>query len=101
MASQTGVAGSTKIGKQCIIAGQVGFAGHITIADNSIFGAQTGIPNSIKTPGGVYQGYPGIPVNNFRRASVVYKNLPDLQKMVYDLQRKVNELTHIIEQNKP
>ena len=101
MASQTGVAGSTKIGKQCIIAGQVGFAGHITVADNSIFGAQTGIPNSIKTPGGVYQGYPGIPVNNFRRASVVYKNLPDLQKMVYDLQRKVNELTHIIEQNKP
>ena len=62
-----------------IVAGQVGFAGHISVADGSIFGAQTGIPNTIKNPGGVYQGYPAIPVNIFRRASVVYKNLPDLQ----------------------
>ncbi|MBO5960731.1 MAG: UDP-3-O-(3-hydroxymyristoyl)glucosamine N-acyltransferase [Paludibacteraceae bacterium] len=100
MASQSGVAGSTKIGKQCIVAGQVGFAGHINIADGNTFGAQTGVPNSIKQPGGIHQGYPAIPVNIFRRASVVYKNLPELQKMVYDLQRKVNELTQIIEQNK-
>ena len=100
MASQSGVAGSTKIGKQCIVAGQVGFAGHINIADGNTFGAQTGVPNSIKQPGGIHQGYPAIPVNTFRRAAVVYKNLPELQKMVYDLQRKVNELTQIIEQNK-
>jgi len=100
IASQTGVAGSTKLGKQCVVAGQVGFAGHISIADNSTFGAQTGVPNSIKNEGGIHQGYPAIPVNVFRRASVVYKNLPELQKMVYDLQRKVNELTQIIEQNK-
>lgn len=100
IASQTGVAGSTKLGKQCVVAGQVGFAGHISIADKSTFGAQTGVPNSIKNEGGIHQGYPAIPVNVFRRASVVYKNLPELQKMVYDLQRKVNELTQIIEQNK-
>lgn len=100
MASQSGVAGSTKIGKQCVVAGQVGFAGHITIADASVFGAQTGVPNTIKTPGGVYQGYPAIPVNGFRRAAVVYKNLPELQKMVYDLQRKVNELTTQVQQDK-
>lgn len=97
MASQSGVAGSTKIGKRCIVAGQVGFAGHITVADGSIFGAQTGIPNTIKNPGGVYQGYPAIPVNIFRRASVVYKNLPDLQHTITDLQRKVAALEKQLE----
>lgn len=97
MAAQSGVAGSTKIGKHCVVAGQVGFAGHITVADNSIFGAQTGIPNSLKTPGQIYQGYPAVPVNTFRRASVVYKNLPELQKTVYDLQRKVEMLVKQLE----
>ena len=97
MASQSGVAGSTKIGKRCVVAGQVGFAGHITVADGSIFGAQTGIPNTIKNPGGVYQGYPAIPENIFRRASVVYKNLPELQHTITDLQRKVAALEKQLE----
>ena len=100
IASQTGIAGSTKVGKNCILAGQVGIAGHLTIADSSIFGAQTGVPNSIKTPNQTYQGYPAIPVGNFRRSSVVYKNLPDLQKTVSELQRKITELEEKINTSK-
>ncbi len=91
IAAQSGIAGSSKIGKQCVLAGQVGVAGHIQIADGSIFGAQTGIPNTIKKTG-IYQGYPAIPVEVFRRSSVVYKNLPDLQRTVYELQKQVEEL---------
>ncbi len=92
IASQCGIAGSTKVGKNCVLAGQVGISGHLQIADGTIFGAQTGVPNSIKTPNQIYLGYPAIPVGNFRRSSVVYKNLPDLQKIVYDLQKKIVEL---------
>lgn len=92
IASQSGIAGSTKVGKNCVLAGQVGISGHLHIADGSIFGAQTGVPNSIKTPNQAYQGYPAIPVGNFRRSTVVYKNLPDLQKTVFDLQKKLTEL---------
>ena len=92
IASQTGVAGSTKVGKQCVFAGQVGIAGHLHIADGTILGAQTGVPNSIKTPNQAYQGYPAVPVSIFRRSSVVYKNLSELQKTVYDLQRKISDL---------
>lgn len=99
IASQSGIAGSTKIGKNCVLAGQVGIAGHLNIADGSIFGAQTGVPNSIKQSNMAYQGYPAIPVANFRRASVVYKNLPELQKIIYDLQRKVNELEEKLNRN--
>lgn len=92
IASQTGISGSTKIGKNCIIAGQVGVAGHLQIADNTILGAQSGIANSIKEPGQMIMGYPAIPMKNFHRAAIVHKNLPELQRIVYDLQRKVDEL---------
>ena len=87
-AAQTGIAGSTKVGKQCIFAGQVGIAGHLQIADGTILGAQTGVPSSIKIPNEAYQGYPAVPVRIFRRASVVYKNLPELQQIVYKLQKE-------------
>ncbi|MDD2995281.1 MAG: UDP-3-O-(3-hydroxymyristoyl)glucosamine N-acyltransferase [Bacteroidia bacterium] len=92
IASQSGVAGSTKIGKQCIFAGQTGVAGHLQIADGTILGAQTGVANSIKAGGQAWQGYPAIAVGNFRRSTVVYKNLPELQKTVFELQKKVAEL---------
>lgn len=87
IASQSGVAGSSTIGENCVLAGQVGIAGHIEIADRCVFGAQTGVPNSVKEPKSVMQGYPAVPVNIFRRASVVYKNLPELQRIVYELQK--------------
>lgn len=96
IAAQTGISGSTKLGKQCILAGQVGIAGHLHIADGTIFGAQTGVPNSIKRPNQTLQGYPAVPVMVFQRASVVYKNLPDLQKTVYALEKKIQELENRI-----
>ena len=96
IAAQTGISGSTKLGKQCILAGQVGIAGHLHIADGTIFGAQTGVPNNVKKPNQTLQGYPAIPVMNFHRASVVYKNLPDLQKTVYALEKKIQELENRI-----
>ncbi|PIF02559.1 MAG: UDP-3-O-(3-hydroxymyristoyl)glucosamine N-acyltransferase [Paludibacter sp.] len=92
MAGQTGVAGSTKIGEQCILGGQVGVAGHLEIADKCSFGAQTGIPSSIKKKGSIMQGYPAIEIGTFRRASIVYKNLPELQKEVYRLKKEIEEL---------
>ena len=93
MAAQSGVAGSTKIGKRCVFAGQVGVAGHLHIADGSIFGAQTGVPSHIKEPGGMWQGYPAMPVGNFRRLSVIQKQLPDLQRKIFELERRLNALT--------
>jgi UDP-3-O-[3-hydroxymyristoyl] glucosamine N-acyltransferase len=96
IAAQTGISGSTKLGKQCILGGQVGIAGHLHIADGTSFGAQSGVPNNIKVPNHAFQGYPAIPVMTFHRASVVYKNLPELQKTVYALEKKIQELENRI-----
>jgi UDP-3-O-[3-hydroxymyristoyl] glucosamine N-acyltransferase len=92
IAAQTGISGSTKLGKQCILAGQVGIAGHLHIADGTIFGAQSGVPNSIKLPNQTLQGYPVIPVMTFHKAAIVHKNLPELQKLIYSMQKRIDEL---------
>ena len=92
IAAQTGISGSTKIGKRCIIAGQVGIAGHLQIADGTTFAAQAGQANNIKTSGQILMGSPAFAIKNFQRSSIAFKSLPDLQKMVYELNRKILEL---------
>lgn len=79
LCAQVGIAGSTKVGNHCMLTGQVGVAGHIEITDQCIFGAQSGIHASIKKPG-VYMGTPAIDAGTWRRAQVVFKNLPEIYK---------------------
>jgi UDP-3-O-[3-hydroxymyristoyl] glucosamine N-acyltransferase len=98
IASQTGIAGSTKIGKQVMMGGQVGITGHATIADGTILGGGASVTGSIKEPNQVYSGYPAVPVNIFRRSYVVNKNLPELQKTVIDLKKRIAELELIVGQ---
>jgi len=95
MAAQSGAAGSTKVGNNCVIGGQVGLGGHLTIADKTSFGAQTGIGKSIKKPGQVFQGSPGIPLKDYYKAYAVFKNLPDLSKRIAELEEKTVNLTSI------
>lgn len=98
IASQTGIAGSSKIGKRVMMGGQVGISGHITIADGTIFGAKAGVAGSIKEPNQVYSGYPAVPMNTFRRSYVVNKNLPEMQRTVNDLKKRIAELELIVGQ---
>ncbi|HRR62403.1 MAG TPA: UDP-3-O-(3-hydroxymyristoyl)glucosamine N-acyltransferase [Paludibacteraceae bacterium] len=90
--AQTGIAGSTKIGKNCVLAGQVGIVGHLQIADNTQIGAQSGVTNSVKTPGQIIIGSPAIPIRNFRRSSILFKNLPEIQNLLIELKNKVEKL---------
>ena len=92
IAAQTGISGSTKIGNLCIIGGQVGFGGHITVADRSQIGAQSGIPSSIKEPGQQWNGKPVLKIRESLKAEVVFRNLPDMQKQLRELQQLVKEL---------
>jgi UDP-3-O-[3-hydroxymyristoyl] glucosamine N-acyltransferase len=90
LCAQVGIAGSTSLGHHCIMAGQVGVAGHISVADQVICGAQTGVAGSIRQAG-QYQGSPAIDAMNWRRSSVVFKHLPELQRELQQLQAKTND----------
>lgn len=91
IAAQTGIAGSTKVGRRCIFGGQVGITGHISIADGTILGAQTGVSGNINEGGKVWAGSPVLPIDTFRRASVLIKKLPDIVHTVYDLEKKLQK----------
>ena len=92
IASQAGISGSTKVGKHCMIGGQVGLSGHIHIADNTMIGAQSGVANNIKKPGQILQGSPTVPIETFRKNYIITKNLPELYKTVYELEKKIKTL---------
>ena len=86
LCAQVGIAGSTSIGHHCILAGQVGVANRITVADHVVCGAQTGVASSIRQAG-QYQGSPAIDAMNWRRSSIVFKHLPELQQQINELTR--------------
>ena len=91
MSAQTGVAGSTKIGKWCMFGGQVGLAGHITIGDKTFLGAQSGVPSSLKGNETLIGTPPTSPQAYFKSIALTRK-LPDLYKQLNELQKQVDEL---------
>ncbi len=93
IAAQTGISGSTRIGENCVIAGQVGIAGHLVIANNSSFGAQAGIGKSIEKNGEKLMGTPAFDVRDYYRAYAVFKQLPDINIRLRELQQRVEELS--------
>ncbi len=91
LCGQVGIAGSSRIGSKVTLAGQVGVAGHLTIGDGVIATAQSGIPSSVE-PGALVSGYPAIDNRSWLRSSAVFVKLPELQKRLRELERKVESL---------
>jgi UDP-3-O-[3-hydroxymyristoyl] glucosamine N-acyltransferase len=92
MAAQVGVAGSTEIGDDVIFGGQVGVGGHLTIGRGTIAVGQSGVTNSVPD-GSMLAGYPAIDNRAWRRASVIFRRLPELKKRIEELEARVAELT--------
>lgn len=91
IAAQTGISGSTSVGKNVVMAGQVGLVGHIRIGDGAQLGAQSGVTNSIPD-GGVYFGYPARPAMHAKRIEAVVNNLPELLKRIKRLEKEIAQL---------
>ncbi len=91
IAAQTGIAGSTIIGKRCIFGGQVGLVGHIKIDDDVTFGAQAGVIKDMKGPE-VYWSTPARPLAKVKRTEAYINQLEKLVKRVKELEKKVADL---------
>ena len=57
MVSQSGLAGSTTLGRNVVMGGQSATSGHLTIAPFTTLAARSGVTKSIKNSG-VYSGFP-------------------------------------------
>lgn len=91
MASQVGIAGSTKVGEWCMFGGQVGIAGHIRIGDKVNLGAQSGVPGSIKD-GQQLIGTPPMEMKPYFKAQAVFRRLPEMYAELNALRKEVEEL---------
>ena len=89
--AQVGIAGSTKIGNRATLAGQVGVADHIEIADDVIIGPQSGVAQDIPSKG-VFSGTTAIPHREWLKAQNIFTKLPEMRKMLLELERRVKKL---------
>ncbi|NDV81192.1 UDP-3-O-(3-hydroxymyristoyl)glucosamine N-acyltransferase [Bacteroides sp. 51] len=91
MAGQAGIAGSTKVGEWCQIGGQAALAGHLKIGNKVGIAGQSGIQRSIKDNCQV-MGSPAFDAKQYFKASIAFKDLPDIQTEVKMLRRELDEL---------
>jgi UDP-3-O-[3-hydroxymyristoyl] glucosamine N-acyltransferase len=87
--AQCGISGSVKVGKNVMMGGQCGIADHVEIADGTMLAARSGVMSSLKT--GAYGGAPTIPFRDWLKAESVFARLPELNRRISELERKLKE----------
>ena len=91
--SQTGLAGSSVIGKRVILAGQVGIAGHLKVGDDAVLTAKSATSHDVD-PGKVISGIPGFDNKDWLRATAAYRKLGEIVQRLRGLEKKVEGLVN-------
>jgi UDP-3-O-[3-hydroxymyristoyl] glucosamine N-acyltransferase len=91
LAGQSGIAGSTVIEDDVMIAGQTGVVGHVRIGKGAMVGAKSAVTHTVDA-GEFVTGHPAIEHQEWRKASVIFRNLPALKKRVEELEQRIAEL---------
>lgn len=86
--SQTGLAGSSHIGKRVVLTGQVGIAGHLTIGDDAVLTAKSGISHDVE-PGKVMSGIPAFDNRDWLRSTAAFRKLGEFASRLRKLEKKV------------
>ena len=89
--AQTGLAGSTVLEKNVLLAGQVGSSGHLTVHEGAIVYAQSGIGGDVAA-GGRISGSPAFGASEWLRAATAFQKLPEMLRAIRELKKKVDEL---------
>jgi UDP-3-O-[3-hydroxymyristoyl] glucosamine N-acyltransferase len=92
IAAQVGISGSTKIGNNVMIGGQAGLAGHLQIADGCKINAQSGLGKSMKKENSAVPGSPAYDYASTMRNQAVYRNLPEMEKRLRELENIIKSL---------
>ncbi len=89
--AQTGIAGTSKVGKNCFLAGQVGIADHVTIGDRVKIGSKSGLDKDVPNDE-IRFGYPALPGMQYHRSAAIFKKLPEMARQINELEKQLNEL---------
>ena len=86
MSGQSGLAGSVKIGRKCVIGGGVAIGDNLEITDNVILAGRSNVANSIKEPGMYAAVIPVVEARKWRRILARIKQLDELAKRIKALE---------------
>jgi UDP-3-O-[3-hydroxymyristoyl] glucosamine N-acyltransferase len=88
LAAQVGIAGSTVLDDDVMMAGQSGATGHVHLGKGAIVGAKSAVTKNV--PDGHHvAGIPAGDVDEWREAAVLVRRLPELRKLVTDLEARL------------
>ncbi len=87
MAAMSGIAGSTRIGKRCMFAGQAGTVGHIAVCDDVIVAAKSYLSKDITEPGTYAASFPAEPAKGWARQLARFRRLGTLYDRVKKLEK--------------
>lgn len=85
--AQTGLAGTSKIGKRVILAGQVGIAGHLKVGDDVNITAKSATSHDVPA-GSTISGIPAFDNREWLRSTAVFRRLGDLAARLRKLEKK-------------
>ncbi len=86
--SQTGLAGSSHIGKRVILTGQVGIAGHLRIGDDAVMTAKSATSHDVG-PGKVMSGIPAFENRDWLRSTAAFRKLGEMAARLRKLEKRV------------
>jgi UDP-3-O-[3-hydroxymyristoyl] glucosamine N-acyltransferase len=86
--AQTGLAGSSHIGKRVILTGQVGVAGHLKVGDDAVITAKSATSHDVE-PGKVISGIPAFDNREWLRSTAAFRKLGEMAQRLRKLEKRV------------
>jgi UDP-3-O-[3-hydroxymyristoyl] glucosamine N-acyltransferase len=93
MAAMSGAAGSTTIGKRCMVGGGVVMVGHISICDDVMFTFRSVVTRSVTEPGTWGGSLPAMEASKWRRNAARFRQLDAMQQKLANLVQQIKQLT--------
>jgi UDP-3-O-[3-hydroxymyristoyl] glucosamine N-acyltransferase len=84
--AQTGLAGSSLLEKNVLLAGQVGISGHLTVHEGAIVYAQSGVGGDVPANTRI-SGSPAFDARKWLRAITAFQDLPEILNSVRELKK--------------
>jgi UDP-3-O-[3-hydroxymyristoyl] glucosamine N-acyltransferase len=98
LAAQTGIAGSSRLGRGVFTGGQAGIADHVTLGDGAMLAAQAGVIQDVEA-GARMAGTWGRPAMQWNRIFRLQGELPEMTTRLKTLERRVAELERQLGRN--
>jgi UDP-3-O-[3-hydroxymyristoyl] glucosamine N-acyltransferase len=91
LAAQSGIAGSSVLDDDVILAGQAGVTGHVHLGRGATVGAKSAVTKDLDASQHV-TGIPAIDVDQWRESMVLWRRLPELRQTLVDLEKRLAAL---------